>query len=96
MTTRRVRKWYKPKKTLYGWAADKSQLARRQALGRRARVTGWLSVGRALVGLANVTRDGWTRRVARIDSRYAFDRHRTARRKGRQYLRGRARRPRRG
>jgi hypothetical protein len=92
MSRRRVKKWFKPKRGLYGWAADKSQLARRQALGRRAKVTGWLSVGRALVALANITRDSWTRRVARVDSRYAFERHRAAKLRACRRLKRRKRR----
>jgi hypothetical protein len=84
MATRRKGRWFKPKRTLYGWAANKSQLSRRRALGRRAKVTGWLSVGRALVALSNATRDALTRRAARGDSRYAFEQHRRERRgKGR-------------
>jgi hypothetical protein len=91
MTITKAKKWYRPKRTLYGWATEKSQLARRQALGRRAKVTGWLSVGRALVALANVTRDARTRRIARADSRYAFQRHRAAKLRASRRLARRAR-----
>jgi hypothetical protein len=88
MSRKQAKGWFKPRRHLYGWAAYKPELARRRALGRRARVTNWLSAARALVALANVTRDARTRRVARADAWYAFERHRTEKYKKRRRARG--------
>ena len=77
------RKWFRkavmkrPPYTLGGWSKrlDASS-RRRRALMSRPRSwslrTRYRSAGRALIALANVTKDAETRRKARADARYFF------------------------
>jgi len=77
--TRAVEKWFKPKGTLSGWSKDQSaatrhrhllEAMRKRARGRTPGHKAALSVFRALLALANVTRDEETARVARADARW--------------------------
>lgn len=76
-------KWFqkairaKPPYTLGGWKKTKGASSRRRAaLGSRPK--SWslkkrrLSAGRALLALANVTRDGATKKRAKVDAAYFF------------------------
>lgn len=78
-----VRKWFRravmarPPYNLGGWSKDQSaNLRRRKALSSRPKnwtlKKRYLSAGRALIALANVTRDSGTREKAKSDARYFF------------------------
>lgn len=80
-------KWFqkavgkKPPYTLGGWAKSKPPAARRRA-ALSSRPSNWslgkrrLSAGRALIALANVTRDRATEKKARLDAKYFFRKNR--------------------
>lgn len=65
-------KWFKPKSTLRGWDKDLSvdERRRRASIGRSD-----LSSARALLALANVTKDRETKTKARQDAKYFFAKH---------------------
>ena len=78
-----MKNWYKkavnekPPYTLGGWSKNQSSITRRRnALNSRPK--NWslnkrrLSAGRALQALANVTKDGQTKKVAQRDAHYFF------------------------
>lgn len=69
---RRIKKWFKPKKDLHGWDKDLSTTVRRRraSIGRTD-----LSSAKALQALANVSKDAKTRRVAAVDARFFYARH---------------------
>lgn len=80
-----TKKWFqkavkaKPPNSLGGWRKDLSPAYRRK-LALMSRPKSWplakrrLSAGRALIALANVTRDRATKEAARIDAKYFFRR----------------------
>ena len=61
------KRWYKGEGSLYGWGKDKSPEARRAAIRRAIKNEGYLPAYNKLMGLANVTADVKTERVARGD-----------------------------
>ena len=73
---RKSRYWFHPIRTIPGWHANLSASARRRAIARRARRTGWLSAARALQALANVTQSVKTRNAARSDALWAYEQYR--------------------
>lgn len=79
----KTKKWFKkavrkkPPYSLGGWKKTQSASTRRKkALSSRPK--GWslrnryLSAGRALIALSNVTKDKPTKRIARVDAKYFF------------------------
>ena len=64
-----LRKWAKFKGHL-GWKKDMPQAARRTLLERKVRSSGYATVIRKLLQLANVTRDAGTKQKARADMAY--------------------------
>ena len=71
-----VRKWYKARGTLYGWSKRKSALSRHRALRKSVKREGYATTTRKLIGLANVTRDRYTERIARADARWLRSQYR--------------------
>lgn len=79
MAGRRNRYWFHPQRSLSGWHKNQSAKVRRRHLREemRKRAGGKtpghkaaLSVYKALLALANVTRDAETRRKARTDAEW--------------------------
>ena len=71
---RRSKRWFKPKRKT-GWHKDDPASIRRQRV-LRAFHNNALRAGRAMLALANVTRDPETKRKARQDAEYFFELHR--------------------
>ena len=68
-----MRKWYHPEGES-GWKkTDTEQTRRRKVLKSHKN---YLSAGRSLLALSNVTKDPTTKRKARADALYFFRKHR--------------------
>ena len=72
-----VTKWFKPKKKT-GWDKDQSAAIRRGHLLRSTPKSmkphkRYLQAGRRAQALANVTKDGPTKKAAKSDAKYFFD-----------------------
>lgn len=74
MPRKRKEKWFHPK-THMGWAKDLPAAERRDK-ALKAHGGDALAAARALLALANVTKDKETRRLARADADYFFRMHR--------------------
>ncbi|MCD6317951.1 hypothetical protein J7M02_02660 [Candidatus Aerophobetes bacterium] len=70
---RRVKKWFKPKGHI-GWSKDMSAKERRR-IALKAKRGNYLKTARALLALANVTKDKETEKKARADAMYFFKMH---------------------
>lgn len=66
-------KWYHHGRSL-GWSKDDGQIKRRRA-ALASRHGNYLKTARALLALANVTRDPETQRKAMADANYFFKKH---------------------
>jgi hypothetical protein len=65
-----MKKWFTPGRST-GWSKDDSEAVRRRSV-LKARRGNPLKAGRALMALANVTRDEKTAKRARSDALYFF------------------------
>jgi len=73
----RKKKWFKPKKHR-GWSKSQKATTRRRKLlnstdKRKSMHDRYLEAGKAIQALANVTQDSATRRAAKADAKYFFD-----------------------
>lgn len=71
---KKTEEWFEPGPKL-GWSKDDSKDKRRR-VALRHRKGNHLKTARALQALANVTQDSETKRKARADARYFFEKHR--------------------
>lgn len=71
--TRKV-KWFKPRSKQTGWKKTLSARARRRKAIKTHK--SFLSAGRSLQALANVTKDKETRKKAKADAEFFFEQHR--------------------
>lgn len=65
--TPKKKRWFRPRGKLDGWKADAPPAARRRALKRSVRRSGWTTTQRRLLALHNVTTDRETRMAAKAD-----------------------------
>jgi len=76
------KKWFKPGEPL-NWSKEDSQ-KRRRINALKSRHGDYLATGRALLALANITKDSETRRKAKSDSEYFFRKYRERKSKKRR------------
>ena len=76
---KKVERWFEAGKKL-GWQKTDSQSKRRTA-ALSSRRGNYLATARALLALANVTRDVQTAKAARSDAKYFFMKHRLSQKK---------------
>lgn len=74
MPKSQIEKWFKPGKPT-GWSKTLSARVRRSRV-LAARNGDALAAGRALMALSNVTTDKTTKRLARADALYFYEKHR--------------------
>lgn len=75
-----VIKWFKPSKKHSGWRKD-MPMGKRRRLVLKAHKNDYLSAGRSMMALANVSQDKETARKSRQDADYFFREHRKRKRR---------------
>lgn len=75
-----AKRWYKPVQTNTGWNKHDPAVKRRNKM-LKAQKGDYLAAGRAMQGLANVTKDKTTRNLAQADANYFFRENQKRKRK---------------
>lgn len=70
MADMKIKKWFKPSKSM-GWSKFDSQTSRRRA-ALKAHKGNHLSAARAMMQISNINQDADTKRKARADAKHFF------------------------